>query len=164
MTALRRLFSAAMLTFGLTLPCHAESCDAILTKLGSQVPALSVAEKRTDNNLSVVITLKHPDVGALSITCPADETSRSPLVAAQWNATWPPARFYDLLATVGAVVVSNTEPAIRSGAILCTQRAMNENGQDVYDANGARFKCTSSNGVNGSTAITISKLNDTQPQ
>ncbi len=161
--AWRLLIFTAMSTTAVSISCHAEECDAIVAKLGARIPALSVVEKRTDNQ-SIVVTLKHPDAEALSITCPSDEPSASPLISAKWNATWPPARFYDLLATIGSVVVSTTEPAIRSGAILCTQRAMDEQGHDVYDINGARFKCTSSEGANGSTAILISKLKTPEPQ
>mgnify|MGYP000031693837 FL=1 len=144
-------------------PCHADPCDALAATLVEKVSKLTIIDRST-NDQAVVINLKHPDAEKLALVCPTVSETPSPRLSAQWNAAWPPSRFYDLLASVGAIVVSSSEPAVRSGSIICAQRAMQENGHNVFDVNDARFVCASSEGANGSTHIIISRLAPPPPQ
>jgi hypothetical protein len=68
------------------------------------------------------------------------------------------------VASVGAIVAANSEPAIRSGAVICAQRALTADGNSaVFDVNGAHFECTTKTGVDPLTRIRISKLKNALP-
>ncbi|MFA5955608.1 hypothetical protein [Hyphomicrobium sp.] len=155
---------AAALPAAWAAPSRADECEAVTANLGAQVPKIAVAA-RTAEGQAIIIQLKHPDADELTLSCDNTEITRQAEVTAKWNSAWPPARFFDIVASAGAVVVANTEAAVRSGAILCAQRAMTADGNSAtFDVNGARFECVTTTGVNGSTRIHISKLNDAPPQ
>jgi hypothetical protein len=147
---------------GISSPCYADECDALAATLTEKISHLSIAD-RTTNDQAVAISFKHPDADQLALVCPTviGTPSQTPRLSAQSNATWPPSRFYDLLASAGAIVVSNSQPAVRSGSILCAQRAMQESGHNVFDVNNARFECASSAGA---THIIISRIPLPPPQ
>ncbi len=155
---------AALVTICSASSSRADECDAVAANLGAQIPQLEVSDRVADKQ-SVTLNLKHPDAAALSLTCANDDVSATAQFTAKWDAAWPPSRFYDLVATAGSIIASNREPAIRSGAVLCAQRAMTAEGHSaVYDVNGARFECVTTTGVGAATRIRISKLRQTSPQ
>lgn len=154
-----RLGMLAALFAALSAHCsYADECDTVAAKLASQIPSFRISGRTADNE-TVALTLSHPDANALSLTCKKNDVHETARLTATWNATWPPPRFYDLVAAAGAILVSTTEPAIRSGAVLCAQRAMNAEGNTtVYDVNGAHFDCSTTTGIGASTRIIVSKL------
>lgn len=164
MAAWRMTILVATLTAAWAAPSRADECEAVTANLSAQVPKIAVVA-RTAEGQAVSIQLKHPDADELTLNCDNTEITRPAEITAKWNSAWPPARFYDVVASAGAVVIANTEAAIRSGAILCAQRAMTADGNSAtFDVNGARFECVTTTGVNGSTRIHISKLKDAPPQ
>ncbi len=159
----RKAAAAAMMIAVWAGPCRADECEDFVAKLGAEIPKLEASE-RAPADRSIVVKLKHPDAAELSLTCFNADAAQPPEFNAKWNSAWPPASFYDLVASVGAIIVSNSEPAVRSGAVLCAQRALTaDHNSDVFDVNGAHFECTSANGVAPSTSIRISKLKDVPP-
>jgi hypothetical protein len=155
---------AAIIGLAGTAPGHAENCEAIAANLHTQVPEIAVSAKNSDDQ-AIVVTLKNPDVKELTLTCAIGEVTEPPSLTAKANATWPSSNFYDVLSSAGAVVAATTTSAIRSGSVLCAQRAMTaDNNTTTYDVNGVHFECTTTMGVGGSTSIRLSKLKGTPPQ
>jgi hypothetical protein len=146
-------------------PACADECDATAANVHTQDPTITVSDRTTQDQM-VMVTLKNPNVDDLALSCASGDDSQPPALIAKANATWPSTPFYDVLSSAGAVVASSTTAAIRSGAVLCAQRAMTAaDNTAVYDANGIRFECTTTSGADGSTRIRLSKLKEaTQPQ
>ncbi|MES1180194.1 MAG: hypothetical protein ABUL43_03260 [Hyphomicrobium sp.] len=164
MTSLRAMVLAAMATAAWTSPGRADQCEATAANVGAQVPQIKVAGRATDNQ-TVVITLKNPDIDEFTLTCDNSDVDLQPELAAKVNATWPSSNFYDVLASAGAVISSRSNSAIRSGSVLCAQRAMNASDNSaIYDVNGVHFECVATTGTGGSTHIRISKLKEEPPQ
>ena len=165
MSSWRMAVVAATAVSAWASPSYADECEAITASLSEKLPKLHVAARHADDQ-TVVVELNATDAKELSLTCAAD--SHPPVVIAAWAGTWPPATFYDLVASVGAIVAANSEPAIRSGAVICAQRAMTADGNSaVFDVNGVRFQCTTTTGVGATTRIRLSKLTEppaSQPQ
>ncbi|MFT3729993.1 MAG: hypothetical protein QM780_01020 [Hyphomicrobium sp.] len=164
MTSLRALALAAMATAVWASPGRADQCEAVAANVGAQVPEIKVAGHATVDQ-TVVVTLKNPDIDELTLTCENGDVERQPELTAKANATWPSSNFYDVLASAGAVISASTTSAIRSGSVLCAQRAMNANDNSaIYDVNGIHFECVTTTGTGGSTRIRISKLKEAPPQ
>ncbi len=148
---------------GWTSSARADECQPLIEKLTAGVPNLEIGQ-RTSADQSTIVKLKHPDTAAMSLIC-HNAAPQAPIeFSAKCNATWPPATFYDLVASVGAIVASSTEPAIRSGAVLCAQRALTSaDSSAAYDVNGVHFECTTTTGIGQATNIRISKLDVQAP-
>jgi len=144
-------------------PGDAENCESVAANLHTKVPEILVSDRSTDDQ-AVIVALKNPDIDELTLTCTSGEITDPPLLTAKANATWPSSNFYDVLSSAGAAVASTTTSAIRSGSVLCAQRAMTaDKNTTTYDVNGIHFECTTTTGVDGSTRIRLSKIKDTQP-
>jgi hypothetical protein len=142
---------------------HAEDCEAVAANLHTQVPEIAVSEKSSDDQ-AVIVMLKNPDVEELTLTCTGGDVKDPPVLTAKANAAWPSSNFYDVLSSAGAVIASTTTSAIRSGSVLCAQRAMTaDNNTTTYDINGVHFECTTMTGIGGSTHIRLSKLKEVPP-
>ena len=160
----RMVVLAAAAAIAWAAPARADECDTIAAKVHTQDPAIAVSERVTQDQ-SVFVTLKNPHVDELKLTCADADASTPAALTAKANATWPSTEFYDVLSSTGAVVLASTGAAIRSGSVLCAQRAMTATTSNaVYDVNGMRFECTTTSGPGGSTLIHISKLKEAQPQ
>lgn len=153
-----RMGMLAALIAALSAPCsYADECETVAAKLASQIPGFRISGRTADDE-TVALTLSHPDADGLTLTCEKNAVHETARLTATWNATWPPPRFYDLVAAAGAILISTTEPAIRSGAVLCAQRAMTAEGNTTfYDVNGAHFDCSCTTGVGASARISVSK-------
>lgn len=160
----RSVMLAAFIATGSVSMARADECAAVAANLGAQVPQLTVSDRTADHQ-TVTVNLKHPDAEGLSLTCADNDVYETAKLMAKWNATWPPSRFYDLVAAAGSVVAAQREPAIRAGAVICAQRAMTADGNTaVYNINGTHFECVTTAGVGASTQIRISKLRISAPQ
>ena len=164
MQAWRIAIVTAMMTAAWTAQVRADECDATAANVHAQNPAIMIGDHSSDDR-SVVVTFKNPHVDELTLTCANGTATEPTALTAKANATWPSADFYDVVASAGAVVESSTHSAIRSGSVLCAQRAMAaDDNNAVYDINGMRFECTTTSGTGGATRIRISKLQAAQPQ
>jgi len=162
-TVVRQLAFAVLITLASASYVRADECDTVAASLGEQVPQMQVSD-RIAGDQTVTVNLKHPDAAELSVTCTNNDVHETAELTARWDATWPPSRFYDLVAAAGAVVAAQREPAIRGGAVLCAQRAMTAEGNTaVYNVNRTHFECTTTTGVGASTRIRISKLRQEIP-
>ena len=141
---------------------RADECEALAANLNAQIPALAIAD-RTATDQSVVVKLKHPDAEEISLACTSGEAVQPAELTAKWGTAWPPTRFYDLVSSAGAIVAANSEPAIRSGAVICAQRALTADSKSaIFEVNGTHFECSTKTGVDPLTSIRISKLKDAQ--
>ncbi|WP_409562409.1 hypothetical protein [Hyphomicrobium sp. MC8b] len=163
MSVWRTTILTAALAVAWTAPTRADECDALAANVHAQNPEIAVAERNTQDQ-SVVVALKTDSVDELTLTC-ASDVDKAPELMAKANATWPSSDFYDRVSSAGAIIMATTRSAIRSGSVLCAQRAMaSDDNNAIYDINGDRFECRTTSGVGGSTLIRISKLKTPPPQ
>ncbi|CCB64086.1 hypothetical protein [Hyphomicrobium sp. MC1] len=157
MSVWRTTILTAALAIAWAAPTRADECDALAANVHAQNPEIAVAERNTQDQ-SVVVALKADGVDELTVTCVSD-VDKAPELTAKANATWPSSDFYDHVSSAGAIVMASSRSAIRSGSVLCAQRAMaSDDNNAIYDINGDRFECRTTSGVGGSTLIRISKL------
>lgn len=160
----RTALLTAMLVAAWTVPAHADECEAMAANVHAQNPEIAVAD-RSAQEQAVIVTLKNPDVEELTLTCATGNVDRPTELMARAKATWPSSNFYDVVASAGAIVAANTSSAIRSGSVLCAQRAMaSPDSNAIYDINNLHFACTTTTGVGGETRIRISKFKTPAPQ
>lgn len=160
----RTALLTAMLAASWTATARADECEALAANVHAQNPEISVADRSTQDQ-SIVVTLKNPDVEELTLTCATGNADQPPELTARAKATWPSSNFYDVVASAGAIAAASTTAAIRSGSVLCAQRAMTSpDNSAIYDINNMRFACTTTTGVGGETRIRISKFKAAAPQ
>jgi hypothetical protein len=141
---------------------HADDCEALTRTLTDKMTTLSVAGRQTADDQSQIVTFRHEDADEVSLTCAPDQPFAH--LSAVSSASWPPSRFYDLLAAMGSITTSISDAAVRSGAILCAQRALREGqGTATFEANDLHFQCQSTTGVGAATKIEITKMKPAVP-
>lgn len=164
MDAWRTALAVALVASALAAPARADECEATAANIHAQHPEIAISE-RTSQDQTVIVALKNPHVEELTLTCANGDVSQPAELTAKANATWPSSDFYDVLSSAGSVLTSAGTSAIRSGSVLCAQRAMaSDNNNAVYDINGMHFECTTTSGAGGSTLIHVSKLKEAAPQ
>lgn len=162
MSVWRTTILTAALAAAWAAPTRADECEALAANVHAQNPEIAVAERSTRDQ-SVIVALKAEGVDELTVTCTSD-VDKAPELTAKANATWPSSDFYDHVSSAGAIVMASSRSAIRSGSVLCAQRAMaSDDNNAVYDVNGDRFECRTTSGVGGSTVIRISRLKTATP-
>jgi len=157
MNVWRTMILSVALAAAWSAPGRADECDALAANVHAQNPEIAIAERNTQDQ-SIIVALKADGVDELTLTCSGD-VDKAPELTAKANATWPSSDFYDHVSSAGAIIMASTTSAIRSGSVLCAQRAMtSDDNNAIYDINGDRFECRTTSGVGGSTLIHISKL------
>jgi hypothetical protein len=90
------------------------------------------------------------------IGCPQEGITKEPAINANWQDSFPPRGFFDLVAQMSAVILKMPPDTIRANVVKCQEgaRSAQDEMNDFDGDDGLRYECSS---FGGSSQVTVLK-------